>query len=217
MATHNKSIAKALLDTYGTTYAEELGIDLTKDTPSVLFRWLCAAVMMSARISSDNAMRGAKALAEAGWTTADHMANSTWKERVKVLNEHGYARYDESTARMLGEDAEILLERYDGDLRKLRDKAGREPEEERKLLKEFKGIGDVGADIFMRETQTAWEELYPFADRKALSSAGKLGLPENAEGLAELVSKSDYTALVAALVRCDLAKGHEEIKSAAKA
>jgi hypothetical protein len=37
-----------------------------------------------------------------------------------------------------------------------------------KLLKEFKGIGDVGANIFCREAQIAWDELYPFADRKAL-------------------------------------------------
>jgi len=56
---------------------------------------------------------------------------------------------------MLGETARACVERYDGDLRRLREAAGREPERERELLQEFKGIGGVGADIFRREAQVA--------------------------------------------------------------
>lgn len=215
MASNEKAVVEALLDRHGTTYAEELGIDLAGNTPSALFRWLCAAILMSARVSSQNAVRAAKALADAGWTTADHMAASSWRDRVKVLNENGYARYDESTSRMLGEDVEILMDRYKGDLRELREKAGREPAAERRLLKEYKGIGDVGADIFCREVQVAWDELHPFADRKSLSSAEKLGLPQSAEALAKLVARDDYPRLLAALVRCDLAGDHDAIRAAA--
>ncbi len=75
---------------------------------------------------------------------------------------------------MLGDTAQFLLEKYDGDLRKLRAEAGRDPKIERKLLKECKGIGDTGVDIFFREAQSAWGELRPFADKKALKAAGKL-------------------------------------------
>jgi len=217
MTATERQIVAALLDRHGTTYADELGIDIAKNTPSVLFRWLCASILMSARISAGNAVRGARALADAGWTTADHMAESTWEERVKVLNAHGYARYDESTARMLGEDADMLLEKYDGDLRNLREEAARDPDAERKLLKQFKGVGDVGAAIFCREAQTAWGELHPFADRKALASAKKLGLPDDAEGLSKLVGAADFPRLAAALVRCDLEKDHEAVRDAAEA
>jgi len=70
---------------------------------------------------------------------------------VRVLNRAGYARYDESTSRMLGDTCALLLERYRGDLRKLREEAGHDPQRERALLKEFKGLGDVGVDIFSRE------------------------------------------------------------------
>jgi hypothetical protein len=49
----------------------------------------------------------------------------------------------------------MVVEKYGGDLRNLRKSAapgGRpDPARERKLLKEFKGIGDVGANIFFRE------------------------------------------------------------------
>jgi hypothetical protein len=212
---NDNAVIEALLDRHGRIFSHELGIDLAANTPSALFRWLCASLLTSAQISSVNAMRAAKALADAGWTTPQAMAESTWEERVKVLNRSGYARYDESTARMLGEDIEMLLQQYDGDLRKLREKAGRDPEAERELLKQFKGIGDVGADIFCREAQIAWDELYPFADRKALSCATKLGLPDSAAGLAALASRSDYPRLVAALVRCALAKDQNAVRQAA--
>lgn len=68
---------------------------------------------------------------------------------------------------MLGATAAMLQDKYQGDLRKLRDAA----ERERDLLKECKGLSEVGVDIFMREAQIVWPELYPFADRKALQAA----------------------------------------------
>ena len=96
-----------------------------------------------------------------------------------------------------------LLKCYNGDLRKLRDAAERDPPRERKLLMECKGIGEVGADIFLREVQSAWTELQPFADSAALKFAGKLDLPTKTEELAELVPKNDFPRLVAALVRLE--------------
>jgi hypothetical protein len=120
---------------------------------------------------------------------------------VRVLNENGYARFDERTATMLGDACDLLLERYQGDLRKLREEAGRDPAQERRLLKEVKGIGDVGVDIFFREVQVAWDELYPFADRRALDAARRLGLPGDARALARGHDPRSFTRLVAALVR----------------
>lgn len=105
----------------------------------------------------------------------------------------------------------LVLDANDGDLRKLREAAGCDPDEERRLLKEFKGIGNVGADIFFREAQAAWDEIFPFADRKALAAAEKLGLPASAHELAALVAKEDFPRLVAALVRTELEKDHATI------
>ena len=208
-------IVKALLERHGETYAAELGIDLERNTPSVLYRWLCAATLLSARIGADIAMQAARALAEQGWTTAQKMADATWEQRTRALNQAGYARYDESTSRMLGDTAEMLLDKYRGDLRRLRDAAGRDPGRERALLKECKGIGEVGADIFCREAQVAWDELFPFADRRALEAAGRLGLEDDAARLARRVARKDYPRLLAALVRTALAKDYDELLRAA--
>jgi hypothetical protein len=213
---NEQAIVRALLARHGRTYADELGVDLAKNTPSVLFRWLTASILLSARIGAGLAMRGAKALARAGWTTADKMAAATWEERVRVLNESGYARYDESTSRMLGDTSALLLDRYQGDLRKLRAAAERNPAAERRLLKECKGLGDTGVDIFFREVQVAWDELYPFVGRRDLEVARKLGLPGDPEQLAKLVGRQDFVALCAALVRTGLAKNLDTIRQEAR-
>ena len=82
---------------------------------------------MSARIGAGQAVKAAHALTEAGWTTADNLAATSWRERVRVLNRHGYARYDERTTSMLGDACELLLlDRYRGDLRRLRTEAGQD-------------------------------------------------------------------------------------------
>lgn len=211
-----KAVVAALLDQKGTTFAAEAGINVERNTPSPLFRLLCLSLLQSARINSEIAMQAAKGLAKRRWTTADAMLDSTWKQRVAVLNDAGYARYQERTATMLEDTARLLADRWKGDLRKLRDEADRDPAAERKLLKEFKGLGDVGVDIFFREVQAAWDELYPFADRRALASAEKLGLGGSAKDLTRHVTKKDFVPLLAALVRVELADEHDVIVESAR-
>jgi len=142
MATQ-KDTARALLDQHGVTFADELGIDVAKGTPSALFRLLCAATLMSARIGSPIAVEAARNLAKRGWRSPSKLAESTWEQRVKALNEAGYTRYQERTATMLGDLTEHLLDRYGGDLRELREEAERDPKAERRLLKLRKDPGKL--------------------------------------------------------------------------
>lgn len=192
-------IIDALMQRHGETFCDQLAIPIAQGTPSPLFRWLVASILFSARINADIACAAARALSESGWRTAQAMNESTWEERTKVLNQAGYARYDESTSRMLGESAQMLLEQYNGDLRILREKAGAKPQTERRLLKEFKGLGDVGVDIFFREVQLVWDELYPFLDKHALDAADQLGLPRDPGTLAKMVPREDFPRFATAL------------------
>jgi len=211
-----KRIVAALLERHGRTYAEELGINVGKQTPSNLFQLLCASVLFSARIDAEIAAKAARNLKRRGWRTAAKLADSTWRQRVAALNDAGYTRYQERTATMLGDMADTLLERWGGDLRKLRDEADRDPTRERRLLKRLKGLGDTGVDIFFREAQAAWEELRPFADRRALDAARRLDLGGDAKALARLAKGRDFDRLVAALVRTELANDYEKIREAAR-
>src|SRR4051795_2108750 len=133
---------KALLSEAGRTFAEEAGIPL-KDQPAALFKLLVLANLLSTRISSDIAVAAARELFEAGGGTARGMARLTWQERVDALGRAHYVRYDESTSTRLGDMAEKVMEDYDGDLRKLPPKVGRDAEKAREVLQDFPGIGPV--------------------------------------------------------------------------
>lgn len=198
-----KQTVRTLLEELGTTFSKEAGFTV-KDTPSPLFRLLTLSILMSARIRSDIAVGAARALAKQGWTTAQKMSDATWRERTDTLNRAGYGRYDERTSTMLGETADMVLERYRGDLRHLREEAGRDPEVERRLLKRFKGIGDVGASIFLREVQVVWDEVAPFADERVLEVARSIDLAREARDLRRLAGADDFPRLVAALMRVRL-------------
>jgi hypothetical protein len=136
---------------------------------------------------------------------------------VQVLNRHGYARYDERTASMLGDACELLLERYRGDLRRLRAEAGQDPSRNGGSSTEVKGLGEVGVDIFFREAQVTWEELFPFLDRRAAQAARRLGLDADPKALAGERDPKAFARLVAALVRSGLANDHDAVLEAAQA
>lgn len=211
----SKKLAEAVLDLHGRTYAEEARINLERETPSNLYQALNLSLLLSARMSSDISVAAARSLKKEGWTTAKKLADSTWRQRVKALNRAGYTRYQERTATMLADTAELLLDRYEGDLRKLREDADRDPVRERKLLKKFKGMGDVGVDIFFREVQVAWEELHPFADKRVLDAARRLDLGRDAKALARAAGRKEFPRLAAALVRVRLEDDFDAIRERA--
>ncbi|MEU8350436.1 endonuclease [Streptomyces sp. NPDC048845] len=204
MSSKNETLARALLDELGRTYAAEAGIRL-KDSSQPLYQLLVLSVLLSARIRADIAVAAARALFDAGMKDARHMADATWQQRVDALGEGGYRRYDERTSTQLGKGAELMLEKYRGDLRRLRDDADG-TEREKALLREVPGIGPTGADIFLREAQGVWPECRPYLDAKALAGAERVGLPSSPSALAKLVEEKDLPRLAAALVRVALDK-----------
>ncbi|MFH9810618.1 endonuclease [Streptomyces olivaceus] len=200
MGRDQRKVVRELVAAHGQTYADEAGIRL-KDTPQPLYRLLVLAHLLSARISGSIAVAAARALGEAGLRDPRRMADADWQERVDALGRGGYRRYDERTATQLGEEAELLSDRWGGDLRRLREEADGEVPEVRRLLQEFNGVGPTGADIFLREAQLVWPEAAPFVDRKALQGAERLGLPKDPDRLLGLAGKTEPAVLAAALVR----------------
>ncbi|GAA2314806.1 endonuclease [Streptomyces hawaiiensis] len=198
-------VVRELVDAHGRTYAEEAGIGL-RDTPQPLYRLLVLSHLLSARIRGSIALATARALHEAGLRDPRRMARASWRERVDALGRGGYRRYDERTATQLGDAAELLTERWGGDLRRLRREADGKVPELRRLLQEFHGIGPAGADIFLREAQGVWPEAAPYLDAKALQGAERLNLPGDPERLTELAGDTDPAVLAAALVRAAVDK-----------
>lgn len=134
------------------------------------------------------------------------MRKASWQDRVVALGRAHYKRYDESTATALGEGAEQMRTQYRDDVRRLRERADRDPDAIRELLTGFPRLGPVGAEIFCREAQAVWPELRPTLDRKAIDGAKAVGLPADADGLAGLVRPGQVATLASALVRVALDK-----------
>ncbi|WP_158894110.1 endonuclease [Amycolatopsis anabasis] len=199
----HRDTVRRLLEKAGRTYAEEAGIKLT-DKPAPLYRLLVLSTLLSTRIKAGLAVDAARELWKAGLGNPRAMAKSDWQARVDALGRAHYKRYDEQTSTALGAAAELLLDKYSGDLRKLKSEADGEPAAIRKRLAEFPRLGPVGADIFSREAQLVWPELRPHLDKKALQGAGKLGLPTDPKRLARLVSEEEQAVFAAALVRVAL-------------
>ncbi|WP_024801718.1 endonuclease [Nocardia sp. BMG51109] len=199
----NGDVVRALLERAGTSYASEAGIKLA-DQPAPLFQLLMLAKLLSTRISAEIAVAAAKELIRSGYTTPRKVADADWQELVDALGRAHYKRYDESTATRLGVNASLLLDKYHGDLRKLAEEADHDPSRLAELLKQFNGIGPVGADIFLREVQDVWTWVRPHFDERARKGAEKLHLPTDPKALDRLGSRGHDAELAAALVRISL-------------
>jgi hypothetical protein len=211
------AVRDACLDGYGRTYRAEAGTRL-KDTPQPLYRLRVLSSLLSARIRADIAVATAKEPAAAGMRGPRRMAEATWQQRGDAPGRGGYRRYDERTATQLGDGAELVAERYGGDLRKPRDEADGDTAAARRSLQEFPGLGPAGADIFLREAQAVWPETEPYLDTKALQGARALDLPDTTAALLRLADGARPAVLAAALVRVALGKkAPQTVRDAARA
>ncbi len=192
--------ARAVLSRHGTTFAQEAGIELA-DTPAPLFQLLVLAELLSARIGAGIAVAAAVELTRGGWTTAATMRDARRASVIAALGRAGSRRYDERTATELREMAELVLDRYGGDLRGLGEKAEKDVDRAARLVQEVKGIGPTGAAVFLREVQAVWSWVRPYLDDRARGGARRIGLPDDGARLAELVAPAELARFAASLVR----------------
>ena len=156
------------------SYSKELGLDLEK--PEDRFKWFLASILFAKRISSDIAKRTFMRLVEEGLSTPNAIIRAGWDRLVNVLDSGGYVRYDFSTATNLLEIMKKLKKEY-GDLENLHDKSSSPEDLERRLM-EFKGIGPVCVNIFLRELRGIWQKARPKPCRIAVNVAKKIGLTD---------------------------------------
>ncbi|MCJ1375920.1 hypothetical protein MMC20_007158 [Loxospora ochrophaea] len=188
--TANPTIQK-LLSAHGSFPLQDIGLpEPNSATPETVLAHVFHALLTSARISHQLAYKSVKCLIGAGYHDVNVLKKSSWEERTQVLTEGGYTRYREKTATALGELADLILEKYDGDLNALLTLSSSTPQKTRTLLKEIKGLGDVGVNIFFDTVQAIWPSLAPSLDPRNLQTAEKAGLGGDVEKLWVEVGKS---------------------------
>jgi endonuclease III len=154
------------------SYSGELGLDLTK--PADRFKWFLASVLFAKKISAETAKETYWYFEQEELTSPDAILNAGWDRLVEVLDSGGYTRYDFSTARKLLEIAKTLKEKY-GSLERLHVESI-SPSDLEKRLQEFKGVGPVGVNIFLRELRGIWEKAKPTPSPMAVLTAQRIGL-----------------------------------------
>jgi hypothetical protein len=206
MSAKPEMIVQELLDRGGSLYAEDAGIKLA-DRPGPLYQLLVLATLLSVPIPAETGTAAARELFAAGYRSPKAMSEASWQDRVDALGRGHYRRYDERTATMLGDGADLLSGKWHGDLRRLRDQAAGETSAVASMLTEFSGMGPTGASIFLREVQDTWPAVAPYVDAKMASGARRVRLPYDRESLAKLLADSGQPArLAAALVRVSLSQ-----------
>lgn len=196
----HRETVRRLLGEAGTTYAAQAGIHLD-DKPMPLFELLVLCMLASKPIDADIAVQAARELFSDKLRTPDAVLSADRAQFIDAFGRASYARYDESSATRLTEMAQRVHDEYGGDLRRLGE--SEDIATVRAQLKKFKGIGDTGADIFLREVQDTWTWVRPFFDDRARTAAEQLGLPGDPAELGRLAGT--HTAeLAAALVRAAL-------------
>jgi len=161
---------------------------------------LTLCMLASKPIDAAIAMQAARELFRSGLRTPQSVLKADRADMIRAFGRAHYVRYDESSATRLTDIAVAVLDNYGGDLRKL---ATHDVKTTARSLKQFKGIGDTGADIFLREVQDVWSWARPYFDNRALTAARKLGLPNDADELSALAPRKN-AKLAAALVRVSL-------------
>jgi endonuclease III len=193
---------RRLLKAAGTTYADEAGIKMG-DKPMPLFQLLVLCMLASRPIDAATATRAANEIFRAGLRTPKAVLASDRRTMISAFGRAHYVRYDESSATRLTDMAEPVRHDYRGDLREIADRSQRDIAATRRMLKKFKGIGDTGADIYLREVQDVWPWVRPYFDDRATSAAMQLGLPAQPAKLGAVAPQAN-ARLAAALVRASL-------------
>ncbi len=197
-----QQLVRRLLDVAGTTYAAEARIKLA-DKPMPLFQLLVICMLASKPIDAAIAMGAGRELFKAGLRTPKAVLACDRQTMIDAFGRAHYVRYDESSATRLTDMAERVRDEYSGDLRELADRSERDVAAAKRLLKGFKGIGDTGADIYLREVQDVWTWVRPYFDDRATAAAKQLGLPAQPVKLGALAPQSN-ARLAAALIRTSL-------------
>jgi endonuclease III len=213
-----RRLVRALRSQVGRGFAEACGFTVIAN-PARLFQILYLAILLTGDRDYRRAVRLAKALRDRGWESPARMARARHDERAALIKTAGRWRDADTLAATLGDLAQTIVDRYRGDLRRLRSDARRDPGRERELLKKLPGVDDRVVDLFFREVQVLWPEVAPFVDRRALAAARKLELGRSVADLSALTGgrESEKLAwLAGALARVDLDNRYDEIRASVR-
>jgi hypothetical protein len=170
-----KGSVELLMKRFGGSFSSMLGINLSKAKPNEVFKWFLASILFGARISETIAINTYKQFEVDDLLDTEKIIRVDWDSLVKSLDAGGYVRYDFKTADKLLEVMKNLKTNYNGNLNLLHEQASDPRDLEEKIKNLGKGIGDITANIFLRELRGIWKKANPLPQDLVIIAARKLG------------------------------------------
>jgi hypothetical protein len=219
MDDRTKATVRALLNRHPRGYVAEAAGFAVTNTAAGLFRLLCLSILAEQSAPSGAAIEATRALFARHWDSAPELAKSTERDRATALARAGYKKADEASHR-LADATKLIMDRYGGDLQRLRAAADGDTGVLHRLLREIPGMDEAGCAVFLREVQMFWPEAGPFLDKHAQEAAQRLELPANAEELLNDVARGGgqetLSWLVGALALTDVRNEYDQIRRDAR-
>lgn len=172
---HGGMRPSTLVKETGGSYASELGIDLSGGRPAEIFKWFLASLLFGARISEVIAEKAYREFERVDLLSPQKILDAGWDRLVAILDRGAYARYDFKTATKLLDVNRTLVEQYKGNLNTLHTHATDTADLEQRLKHLGKGIGDITANIFLRELRGIWRLADPVPTERVIHAAKELG------------------------------------------
>lgn len=167
---------KTIVENFGQKYSDILGINLASGKHEEVFKWFLASILFGAPIKETSAIKTYKCFQKYDVLTPKRILETGWDGLVRILDEGSYTRYDFKTADKLLEVMQNLLEKYDGSLNLLHEKASNGQDLENRIKALGKGIGPVTVSIFLRELRDIWKKAKPDPTSLVVLAATKLGI-----------------------------------------
>jgi len=195
--------ARQMVARLGGRFSLDLGIDVDRNADEI-DRWALAATLLGGSPTSV-AIHTYRVLEGAGARTLEDVRHRDREELVRLLDEAGYVRYEESTASRLLALAEAIADRYDGRLAALGEKSV-SPSELERALGALPGWDPVTVGTFVRELRGVWPGAEVPLDPRAAHAARHVALPSDLAGLSALATAAhlDLRDLEAGLARLAL-------------
>jgi len=168
-------LVKILTEKLGEKFSVKLGIDLEGGKSEEVFKWFLASILFGARITEKIAMNTYHEFERRGVLTPDNILRTGWNGLVEILDAGGYVRYDFKTATKLLETMRFLKKEYNGNLNNLHSQASDPRDLEHRIKGLGKGIGNVTANIFLRELRGVWEKADPSPTELVVLASRNLG------------------------------------------
>lgn len=151
---------RKILRDHGKKYSEILGIKLKSGREKEIFKWFIASILFGGRINDTIAINTYRSFEKNNLLSFKNMRKASWSRLVRVLDDGGYVRYDESTATRLIDMMKLLERKYKGRLGNIH-KMAEDSRDLEERLQEFEGIGPTTVNIFLRDLRGTWKKADP--------------------------------------------------------